>query len=192
MRTVLIVLMAIMLAFTEEAVASNHVEVKVFKSWSVVHRKGKGCSLGNFTRLKNTAFLQSRKKDFDIGKLKPVEIHIMFISWAREFPVTITATWSLEKPKRTEYYFGKPSFSVDEGKPYNFKRRYKPFSYAFLTSRELDSIVIEMKKGLWGQISGQLFDINNQDFSFESTVNLRGFTKAWNTYEKCIQSDGFK
>ena len=83
MRTVLIVLMATMLAFTEEAVASNHVEVKVFKSWSVVHRKGKSCLLGNFTRLKNTASLHSRKKDFDIGELKPVEIHMMFISQAK-------------------------------------------------------------------------------------------------------------
>ena len=148
--------------------------------------------LGNFTRLKNTASLQSRKKDYDIGELKPVEIHIMFISRDRETSVTVTASWSLEKPKRTEYYFGKPSFSVDKGKPYIFKRRYKPFSYAFLTSGELDALVIDMKKGLWGQISGQLFDIYNQEFIFESTVDLRGFTKAWNTYEECIQNDAFK
>ena len=182
MRTVLIVLLATMLAFTEEAVASNHVEVKVFKSWDVVHLKGDSCFLGNYTLLKNTASLQSRKKDFDIGELKPVEIHILFSSQT-ETPVAIRAAWSLEKPKRTEYYFGTPSFSVDKGKPYIFKRRYKPFSYAFLTSGELDALVIDMKKGLWGQISGQLFDINNQEFTFESTVDLRGFTKAWNTYE---------
>ena len=92
MRTVLIVLLATMLAFTEEAVASNHVEVKVFKSWDVVHLKGDSCLLGNYTLFKNTASLQSRKKDFDIGELKPVEIHVMFFSWARGFPLTRTAT----------------------------------------------------------------------------------------------------
>ena len=74
MRTVLIVLMATMLAFTEEAVASNHVELKVLKSWSVVHRKGKRCLLGNFTRLKKPVALQCRKKHFDICELKPVDI----------------------------------------------------------------------------------------------------------------------
>ena len=191
MRAVLIVLLATMLAFTEEAVASNHVEVKVFKSWDVVHLKGKNCMLGHYTFLKNTASLQSRKKDFDIGELKPVEIHIMFTS-RTEFPVAITASWSLEKPKRTEYYFGTSSFSVDKGKSYVFKRRYKPFFHAFLTSGELDALVIDMKKGLWGQISGQLFDINNQEFTFESTVDLRGFTKAWNAFEECSQNNVFK
>jgi hypothetical protein len=184
--------MAIMLTFAKEAVASNHVAVKVFKSWSVTHTKGKSCRLENFTRLKNTASLQSRKKHYDTSELKPVEIYLIFVARFREFPVAINARWSLEKPQKSEYYFGKTFFSVDKAPPHIFKRRYKPYTFAFLTSGELDALVIDMKKGLWGQISGQLFDIYNQEFTFESTVDLRGFTKAWNTYEECIQNDGFK
>ena len=71
-----------------------------------------------------------------------------------------------------------------------FKRRYKPFTYAFRTAKGLDALVIDMKKGLWGQLSGTLFTKNNQELIFEGTVNLRGFTKAWNMYEECIENVG--
>ena len=110
MGIVLIVLTAIMLAFTEEAVTSKHVEVKVFKSWIVTHGKGKSCSLGNSTRLKYTASLRSRKKDNNLGEPKTVEIHLMFVARFREFPVAINARRSLEKPEEIDIISAKHLF----------------------------------------------------------------------------------
>ena len=38
-----------------------------------------------------------------------------------------------------------------------FKRRYKPYTYAFLPSKDPDSLVIDLKKSLLGQMSGSIF-----------------------------------
>ena len=86
----------------------------------------------------------------------------------------------------------KSSFSIYTGMSRIFKRRYKPYTYAFLPSKDPDSLVIDLKKSLLGQMSGSICTKNNKAFMFDSTVDLKGCSKAWDTYEECIRNDGFK
>ena len=192
MRTILMIFIATILPFTTQAVATNHIESKVFKAWVVTSIADKRCHLENFTGLKNTVSLRSKKKIYDTSELRPVEIYLHFSSQWEEFPVAVHARSSLKFSKKNRFYhFGKKvSFSIDKGTPFMFKRRYKPFTFAFRTAKGLDALVIDMKKGVWGQLSGPLFTKNNQELIFEGTVDLRGFTKAWNMYEECIKNVG--